>query len=166
MEFEKLYHTHYPELYRFAYKLCLSDAESKDMVQDTFTKLFKELKSNAKFENTRAWLYKVCLNLWRNKFNQEKNREQLLEGSQQVEITSSTPEKSFIEKEKRQLIFDTMNRLPEKDRQILYLYHEGLSYNEMAEVLDMNPLSVGKTLARSIQKFKLQLKKEHYELFE
>ena len=63
------------------------------------------------------------------------------------------------------MVFGLLDKMPEKERQLLYLYHEGLSYNEMAEVLDMNPKSVGKTLARAIHKFQSILKEQHYELF-
>lgn len=166
MVFEKLYYKYHNGIYRFAFKLCLSRSESEDLLQDTFMRLFKELDKGVELENPRAWLYKVVLNLWKNKYNRLKT---IQSKSAQVERPGNndqTPETDFIEREKRKLVFDSLQQLPAKERNILTLYHDGLSYAEIAEVLDMKPESVGTTLSRSIQKFKSQLKVKHHELFE
>jgi DNA-directed RNA polymerase specialized sigma24 family protein len=43
---------------------------------------------------------------------------------------------------------------------LLQLYIDGLSYAEMAEVMEMNVNSVGKTLSRAIKKVSVLLKGE------
>lgn len=47
-----------------------------------------------------------------------------------------------------------LNKLQEKEKDILLLYHNGFSYAEMAEIMEINPNSVGKTLVRAIEKLK------------
>ena len=59
-----------------------------------------------------------------------------------------------------------LEKLPEKDRSILLLYNHGLSYAEMAEVLEINPNSVGTTLVRAINTLKELLKHHYNEMFE
>jgi len=129
-------------------------------------KLFKELDNGVELENPRAWLYKVVLNLWRNKYNRTKKQNLNNVQLNLEEDSSQTPEINFIKEEKRKLVFDCMAKMPTNDRDILLLYHDGLSYAEMAEVLDMKPTSIGTTLSRSIKKLRLELKTKYHELFE
>jgi RNA polymerase sigma factor (sigma-70 family) len=74
--------------------------------------------------------------------------------------------KTYIKNEKQRIVMTELNLLPEKDRNLLILYKQELSYNEIAQILDMNVTSVGTTLARAIEKFSENLKKKHHELFE
>ena len=166
MSFEEVYNKFYGEIYQFAFQLSISQTESKDLLQDAFMRLYRELHRGVNIENPRAWLYKVVLNLWRNKFNKEKRQQlnNLQYGSK--EANSQTPEIDLIKKEKRELVFNCMAQLPIKDRDILLLYHDGLTYAEIADILDMKTTSVGTTLSRSIKKLKVALKTKHHELFE
>lgn len=166
MGFEKLYHRYYNEIYQFAYQLSLSQTEAKDLLQDAFLLLFNELNREVEIENPRAWLYKVVLNLWRNKYNKTKKHQLNNTLYNNQNNSSPSPEVNFLNKEKRELVSNCMAQLPTKDRDILFLYHDGLSYAEIAEVLDMKATSVGTTLSRSIKKLKLILKTKHHELFE
>jgi len=129
-------------------------------------KLFTELEKGVELENPRAWLYKVVLNLWRNKYNRTKNQKLNNVQLNLGESISQTPENNFIKEEKRKLVFDCMAKLSTNDRDILLLYHDGLSYAEMAEILDMKSTSIGTTLSRSIKKLRLELKTKYHELFE
>ena len=166
MDFEKLYYRYYNEIHQFAFSLCFSRSKSDDLVQDTFFSLFKELKKGVELENPRAWLYKVTLNQWRNEYKQNRTIRAKNIQSNWSEINNHTPETEFINQEKRRLVFERLEELPVKDRDILVLYQNGLSYAEIADVLDMKPRSVGTTLSRSIQRFKSKLKIKHNELFE
>lgn len=80
--------------------------------------------------------------------------------------TYESPENKFISSERRKIVFNTINLLPEKNRNILLLYHDGLSYGEISEVLDIKITSVGKSVSRSIEKLKKLIKTNHNELFE
>jgi RNA polymerase sigma-70 factor (ECF subfamily) len=165
-KFEQLHKEFYSEIFQFAFQLSLSKDESKDLLQDAFVKLFREMKKNYKIENPRAWLYKVVLNLWRNKCNKSKNQELLNLKINWQTFNNQSPEYDYIRHEETGIVFNCLNRMPIKDRNILFLYHDGLSYSEIADVLDMPKTSVGKTLSRSINKLKMVLKTEHHELFE
>lgn len=166
MGFEKLYHKFYNEIYQFAFQLSLSQTESKDLLQDAFLRLFNELDRKVEIENPRAWLYKVVLNLWRNEYNKTKKHQLNNTLFTNQKSSNPSPEIDLLKKEKRELVFSCMAQLPIKDSDILFLFHDGLSYAEIAEILDMKTTSVGTTLSRSIKKLKLILKTKHHELFE
>lgn len=166
MDFNQLHNNYYSEIYQFAFQLCMCKTESKDIAQDAFLRLFQEISNKSRLENPKAWLYKVVLNLYRNRYNKINGKHVKKYLFESRPNYSESPESNFINREKREFVFNCLNKLPEKNRDILILYHDGLSYSEISEVLDMNVNSVGQTLARSIKKLKLLLTTNHHELFE
>jgi RNA polymerase sigma-70 factor (ECF subfamily) len=59
-----------------------------------------------------------------------------------------------------------LDQLSEKEKNLLLLYHNGFSYLEMAEILEINPASIGQMLVRAIKKLKNELKTHYHEMFE
>lgn len=166
MGFEELYRKYYPELYRFAFQLTLSVEDCEDLVQETFTRLFKELKKNAFLSNPRAWLYKVLLNLTRKDYKRKSQMKELINNIEYENPISPDFQDNYIKNKKQALVFRALSQINERDRNLLILYHDGFSYTEMAEILEINPNSIGTILSRAIQKLKEILQKKHYELFE
>ena len=117
-------------------------------------------------KNPRAWLYKVFLNQFRTICNLRRPDSENQVSSTMTGGISTDIAEQIIEKEKQRIVFEMLYRLSEKDKAILILYNNGLSYAEMAEVLEINPNSVGTTLVRAIEKLKATLKHHYHEMFE
>jgi RNA polymerase sigma factor (sigma-70 family) len=125
-----------------------------------------ELEKDVVFRNPRAWLYKVILNLFRTEFTSEIKE---LQKNEELAIKNNEPynlQNDLFNSERQRIVFKVLGTLPDRDREILLLYHQGFSYSEMAEIMGIHPASVGKTLVRSIAKLKEILKIHYYELFE
>ena len=72
----------------------------------------------------------------------------------------------MIVSELEQKIREAIDQLPIERKKVFVLSrYEGLKYKEIAEVLEINPKSVGTMLVRAIDKLKLLLKTEYHELF-
>jgi RNA polymerase sigma-70 factor (ECF subfamily) len=139
--------------------------EAEDLVQEVFSRFYKETKKEIQFENPRAWLYKVLLNL---SVSQNKLRDlhrQYVDNRMNVDFETRY-EPDFFSSERQEIVFSVIESMEEKDRLLLTLYHNGLSYNEIAEIMKINPASVGKTLVRVIEKLKKKLKLDYHEMFE
>ncbi len=54
-----------------------------------------------------------------------------------------------------------LGALPTRQAELLLLRHEGLSYDEVAAALGLNPASVGTLLARAQQAFRKEYVKRH-----
>ena len=164
MSFKKTYYKYYPELVRYGRQLNVNEVDIEDLVQETFMKYHVELSKDVVFENTRAWLYKVLLNQVITKNNSKNLHESRIKHYRMQDAENCTTE--AIEKQERnELVFQVLDQLPENEKNLLLLYHNGLKYKEIAEVLDINPNSVGKLLVRSIAKLKQLLKTDYHELF-
>lgn len=166
MSFDEVYKKYYNELRRFGCQLNISVEKSEDLVQETFLRFYNELKKDVVFENPRAWLYKVFLNLFKTHIN--SNRHELNDAG--ILVKAEEPnfdlQTEYIRNEKQQIVIEMLERLTKKEKEILLLYHNGFSYAEMAEIMEINPNSVGTTLVRAIDRLKATLKIQYHEMFE
>lgn len=164
MVFNEAYYQYYPELMRYGRQLQLSESEIEDLVQETFLRLHVELDKKVVFENIRAWLYKVLYNLVITRINRKSLHQSKLEHYKNLNTGNNTLEE-FEKKEQGELVLKVLEQMPDPEKNLLLLYHNGLKYKEIAEVLEINPKSVGTMLVRAIGKLKILLKTEYHELF-
>jgi RNA polymerase sigma-70 factor (ECF subfamily) len=139
-------------IYALAYRVIGREEEARDVAQETFLRAFRALKGfkgQAKFS---SWLYRITLNLCRDWIRKEKRAPvtQAPEGIDIIELAGEgTPSESIEELVgRRQLgraVSKAMALLPEEQRTAIILkeYH-GLTFQEIAELLDC-PLSTVKT---------------------
>jgi RNA polymerase sigma-70 factor (ECF subfamily) len=166
MNFEEIYTKYYRKLYGLAYQYTHSRQDSEDLVHEAFSRFWKELQKGSGIQNERAWLYKVLLNL----IKTSKSRDKLFKGKlQKIEsntLKSEDSQSEYLLNEKRRIINEELDLLPDAEKSILILYNQDLRYEEIAQIMDMNIGSVGTTLARAINKFRINLKTKYNGLFE
>lgn len=168
--FSHLYRLHYHRIYRYLYRLTWDSFEAEDIAQETFIRLSRFLEvSRSGNGNTGKvpeyvlpWLYRVSTNLCRNLVKRKRRFTDILQhiGSHHPDRTSADSESHYIQSEKITLMKSALDRLPVRDRILLMLYMDGLSYTEMAEIAEVKKTSVGKFLSRAIQRC-AQKMKEH-----
>jgi RNA polymerase sigma-70 factor (ECF subfamily) len=166
MSFDEIYKAHYRELRRFSRQLNHSSEKSDDLVQETFMKFYLELRKNNSIKDPRAWLYKVLLNSFRTQFTSDKKELQIMEALNNHNDLPYEIQTDIFNGEKQKIVIKMLDTLPDSMREILVLYNNGFSYAEMAEIMDLNPASVGTTLVRAINKLKEILKLHYHEMFE
>jgi RNA polymerase sigma factor for flagellar operon FliA len=72
----------------------------------------------------------------------------------------ATPEEELLKKEKKQIIADVIDDLPEKDRLVVTLYYyEGLLLKEIAEILKVTESRVSQIHSKVLSKMKVKLQK-------
>lgn len=166
MSFDEVYKKYYNELRRFGCQLNISVERSEDLVQETFLRFYNELKKDVVFENPRAWLYKVFLNLFKTHLNSGKIEFNDAEIPVKAEERNFDLQTEYFRNEKQRIVIEMLEQLTKKEKEILLLYNNGFSYAEMAEIMGINPSSVGKTLVRAIERLKETLKIQYHEMFE
>jgi RNA polymerase sigma-70 factor (ECF subfamily) len=139
-------------IYALAYRVIGREEDARDVAQETFLRAFRALggfKGQAKFS---SWLYRITLNLCRDWIRRERRTPlaQPPEGVDLVELAGeSTPTESVEDlvsrKELGRAVAKAMANLPDEQRTAIILkeYH-GLTFQEIAELLDC-PLSTVKT---------------------
>jgi RNA polymerase sigma-70 factor (ECF subfamily) len=139
-----------PALLGYLYQIVGSTGEAEDLVQITFLKLFDQLRKNAEILELRGWLYKVAHNLAIDSLR-TRGREEATSTEWLDERTApgDSVEQNLIRKQQVRQILGALN---ERERRCLLLRAEGLSYKEIADVLDISAKSVSVYLARGLKK--------------
>jgi RNA polymerase sigma-70 factor (ECF subfamily) len=166
MSFDDIYKLHYNELRRFGRQFNISSQLIEDLIQETYLRFYLELKKNIVFENPRAWLYKVFINLFKNHL--ESGKREIIKIGLQKEFSNITNDihEDFVIDEQKRIVLTMLDQLSEKEKTLLLLYNSGLSYSEMAQIMEVNPASIGQMLVRAIEKLKNELKIHYHEMFE
>jgi len=140
-------------IYALAYRTLGREEEARDMTQEAFLRAYRGLrafKGEAKFS---SWLYRITLNLCRDWIRRERRAPVVAvpEGVDPVDLADSqmAPAESVEElvarREMSKAVALAMAELPEEQRTAILLkeYH-GLTFQEIADMLDC-PLSTVKT---------------------
>ena len=159
MDINALFNEIYPSLFRYCHRLTADMDLAEDVVQETFVRLL-DRKPKGPEQGQKAWMFRVATNLIRDGARQEANRGRILAGSIPPDPAPS-PDAEMDRREAIREIRKTLNQLSPRDREILLLRHEGLSYKEIAEVMEMAATSVGTILARALRRFATAFDKEN-----
>lgn len=149
-----LYATLRPSLFSYVYYLVGSNSDAEDLIQVAFLQLFDQLNQGAEIRNLRGWLYRVVHNLAIEHARRSDKRESLIRGwftdREKATASESSAEDEMI---RRELIEKSLAALNERERHALMLRAEGLSYQEIAETLEISAKAVSVYLARGLKKF-------------
>lgn len=136
-------------VYRFALVLLRHHQDAEDVVQETFLKFLRHLNVGGSTDNLRGWLFTVAANAARDR---QRRRVRWIPW---VPSHDSRVEPPRLPDEDGRLgtVRQAMQRLPRRDRLLLALRAQGLSYREMASAAGIRPASVGRLLARAVDRW-------------
>jgi RNA polymerase sigma-70 factor (ECF subfamily) len=149
----ELYATMRTSLLGYAFQMLGTSGEAEDLVQLAFLKLFDQLKRNAEIQNLRSWLYRVIHNLAIDQVRRRGIQDSAIAEwawQRNLEDAPFSAENHLIQKQR---IANSLEALNERERHCLMLRAEGLSYQEIGDVLSISAKSVSVYLARGLKKF-------------
>jgi len=159
----ELFEAHGAAVYRFAAVLLQHHQDAEDCVQEAFLRLLRHLEAGGDARILRGWLFTVTANAARDRFRRRR-RWLPWEPAHDVRIP---PAELPDEDGRLKLARAALARLPERDRLLLALRAQGLSYREIAAAARLRPTSVGRLLARAADRWEAAIKKDHgYDLLE
>lgn len=153
-DFETVFVEQWPRIYHVLFRLVGDKAEAEDLALETFWKLYRDPPS--KGENLNGWLYRVALNQGYNALRARKRRSRYEgeAGAQTLDnYPSPQPENEIARAEQRREVQAALARMKPRSAKLLVLRQSGLSYKELATVINVKPSSVGKLLARAEDEF-------------
>ena len=171
--FEALVEKHQKKMLNIAFRMIGDYEEACEVVQDAFLSVhrsIKKFKGNARFS---TWLYRIVVNLSKNRLKQMKVRlsrkgpsiddpVENEDGRFQREFAGHEPSlQEQLEKEEINAIVQRcVNSLDEEYREIIVLRDiQGLSYDEISDILDIPDGTVKSRLFRARDALKDSLQK-------
>lgn len=164
--FGQLIDRHAGAIVNLAYRMVGNRAEAEDLAQETFLSAFKALstfRADAKFS---TWLYRIALNKCKDWLRVKRPglSQQDVDVDEVLDVhvaEDRTPERLLSQQQVALELEQAIQRLPPLYREAFILKHvEGLSYEEMQEILGVN----ADTLKMRVYKGRVQLSRELAEL--
>ncbi|MEW6524676.1 MAG: sigma-70 family RNA polymerase sigma factor [Bacillota bacterium] len=155
-------------VFNLAYRMLGQREDAEDVVQDAFLQTFRAIDRFRPSERFSSWLYRIATNLCIDRLRKSRKKLLSLDGPvseardryEMVDSGSSTPEEEVMARELRRQLAVAVQGLPPDYRAVIVLRHfQGLSYQEIANVLQL-PLGTVKTRlfrAREVLRLRLEI---------
>lgn len=150
MNYDAVFQRLYPSLFRYLQRLTGDEDVAADLAQETFVRL---LRQSIPEEEVRPWIFTVGMNLVRDRARKTDRRQRLLSAGPELVTRPALPDEQVERAEQIQRVRSVLDRLPERDRQLLLMREEGFKYEEIARVVGVAPASVGTLIARALRRF-------------
>jgi RNA polymerase sigma-70 factor, ECF subfamily len=138
--FDALYARYERPLYGFIRSYLNDSAEAEDVFHEAFMQVLRNQKAD--LSRFRGWVYQTARNLCLNRLRARNRGEQAR--LQLVEARAPSPEKQFEDRATAHALERAVGELPNALSEIFHLRASGMSYEEMAEVLEL-PLGTVKS---------------------
>jgi len=168
--FAELYRVYFPLLCEFAHRFTSNRAICEELVQDVFFTIWEKKEQWAPTIQARSYLYKAVKNraldhlkhqdVERKYLGIYRDKQDLYNPPQQMEDALSQKEENAEAQKLIALVHRTIQELPERRKTIFLLSREdGLTYQEIAEVLDISVKTVENQMGQALVFFKKRLSK-------
>ncbi len=168
--YEHIYKEEYAKVYARV-KLNIrfnSEKDIEDVVQDTFIKAYEKIDTLKDVNNFESWLMMIAINTAKNeiiKRNKTTFFEEIpnMEGITQEDLLENTysefqPEREMARKELEENLMDILSQIPPQQSMCLQMKeYDGLSYQEIADTLEIPLSSVKNNIFYAKKKIKAEV---------
>ncbi len=135
---------HLKSIYNFAYRLCGDQAAAEDITQETFLKVWKNIKKYKPAESFKPWLFKIARNTtidWLRKkrnipFSSFENEEGQNLLAENLADSEPLPHELVERAQIKGVVDQIVNELSLPQREVLMLHYQNqLTFEEISRIL-------------------------------
>jgi RNA polymerase sigma-70 factor (ECF subfamily) len=150
------------------FRILGSGEDARDVCQETFLKAFRSLPQFKREARFSSWLYQIALNLCRDRMRRRKGRRLVSlddlgpeTGARGLQGAAASALQTVEARDLSRVVADAVWSLPEEQREVIVLKeYEGLTFLEIAEVLELPPSTVKTRLYRGLGQLKEKLEEK------
>jgi RNA polymerase sigma-70 factor (ECF subfamily) len=162
--YTEVYDKLYRKLFLFAKSLIGNTEEARDIVTESFIKLWSQKNSFTNMVHLQVYFYTViknsCIDYLRKDKLRTKLENQLIQSGT---LHENVIERKYQEAELVQILYERINQLPERMQQVFKLtYLEGYSRAEVAQMLNLSENTIRNTNAAAMKSLRLTLGVEQF----
>lgn len=156
-DFDELFRSSYPSLYRHAFTLLSNEDDSRDVVNDVFTNLLERRTdySDINIGYLMRMVHNKALDLLRHRKVEDEARLQMLNENKTLDLTDSGREDRL----KEILQFIETDLTPQTRKILRMCYDDKKSYKEVAEELNISTQAVNKHVSQALRKLRERFNK-------
>lgn len=147
--YDELVRRYQERIYATVYHMTSNHEDANDLAQEAFIKAFQALKSFKGGSSFYTWVYRIAVNKTINFLKQRRNKSQIslndLDFNAEHDpdlvalISEKTPRREISLTELQERLNAAMQKLSEPHRLVVTLHDvQGLSHEEIAEIMDCN----------------------------
>ncbi len=169
--FDTLVTRYSDDLYGLLYRLTEDAEEAGDLLQETFLSALKAINKFRGEADLKTWLFRIAINESRNRHRWWKRRKKEKTFSLDAPVgesdtpysdtmsgTTATPEENALRNEREKLLINALMQMSDIFREAIILCDiEGLSYEEIAQTLELNIGTVKSRIARGREELRKRL---------
>ena len=153
--FESLFRREYPGIVAAARRI-VGDGAAEDVAQEAFAALYRG--GPAEPLHARNWLYRTAMHRAISTLRSQKRRSAREAGEfAPSDGPGGDPQASLVRRELREEVQAVLRRMHRRYAIVLALRHSGLSYKEIAAIMNTQVNQVGTLLVRAEAAFKKEL---------
>ena len=160
--FRTLYDAYFNHLSAYIFKLCKSEIATEEIVQDIFVKIWVNRAAFGHVDTPEAYIFSMARNKtidYLRRLAKESNLIGVLE--EQIAASNNDIEEKLNAEELRRLIEEALEQLSLQKRKIFQLSrNEGLSHDEIAEVMHLSKSTVKNHLSETLQHVREHLRQQ------
>ena len=151
--FEEIYNTYAPQVFRVCMGYVNDQEQAKDMVQDTFISVWKNLHSFRNESAISTWIFRIATNTCLRAIEKD-------EREKNVRLLASFPTADYDKRqdERLSMLYACIAALEEIERIIISLVLEDLPYTEIASIVGIGETNLRVKVHRIKQKLATKMK--------
>ncbi len=159
--FGDLVRRHMKDAYSFALRLCGDPQEAEEVSQEGFVQAYRALGSFRGESAFRSWLFRILINLHRDRHRRRRREETRLAVVREEEERKRAPEEGqdLRAAELAEAVKNRLQVLPDRQREVLVLHvYRGMDYREISAVLGCSYEDVKMNLSLARKRLRAELK--------
>lgn len=134
---EEIYRQYFKTVYKYLFCLTHNENLAEELTQETFCNAIKHIGKFKGECKISVWLCQIAKHLWYKELKKKKKLFIIEEKYAEAEIESGeNVEDNIIEKENKQQLYDSIDKLDEKTKEVIKLrIHGEFSFKEIAEII-------------------------------
>ena len=157
--FHQLYNNYYKALVNYAMQMLGTQDSAEDVVQNAFMQLWQQGRQSRGDNHIRAFLYNITRNAAIDRLRHDKIVQDYQES---YEINANGEEDSIFTEEVFRQLFEEIDRLPSRQREIFLLLMKGQKNREIAENLNIAEGTVKKLRFRGMKTLRQRMNPKVY----
>ena len=157
-DLETVFRAQYERMARIIARVVHDRARAEELAVEVFLRLWRN--PEAQHGNTEGWLYRAAVRAGLDALRRQARQtryERLLGFVRRV----PTPEEIHAANEEQERVRRVLSAIARRQAELLLLRSHGLTYDEVAAALALNPASVGTLLIRAQQAFRKEYIKRY-----
>jgi RNA polymerase sigma-70 factor (ECF subfamily) len=170
--FALLLHRYRSPLVNFLYRMVRDRAQAEDLAQDVFLRVYRARKDYVPSAKFTTWLFRIATNLALNSIRDTRYQKMEVSIDQPVRADAEDGderpldvadkqlniEQHLVEEERRKMIRQAIEKLPEKQRAAVLLHkYQELECNEIAKILECSESALKSLLFRAYETLRVEL---------